>query len=85
MWLCLGRCVLGVVCWALCSGLLVCACGGESLAVCGFVSFAENVVGFVCAACMGIWVSARAACFFRGAARLATFILVTQASTFIAS
>ena len=56
-------------------------CVGVCLAVCGSVSFAAPVMGFlgvVGVACVGVWVFASSVCFFRGAARLAAFVLVTH-------
>ena len=37
-----------------------------------------GVLGVVGVACVGVWVFASSACFFRGAARLAAFVLVTH-------
>ena len=59
----------------------VCGCVGMCLAVCGSVPFAEGVTGFLCvmgAACVGVWVFASSVGFFRGAARLAAYVLVTH-------
>ena len=56
---------------------------GVCLAVCGSVSFVAPVMGFlgvVGVACVRVWVFASSVCFFRGAARLAAFVLVTHAS-----
>ena len=54
-WLLFG-CVWGVVFVCLCVG--VCVGVHMCLAVCGSVSFAERLMGFVCVACVGIWVCA---------------------------
>ena len=51
------------------------------MAVCGSVSFAAPVMGFlgvVGVACVGVWVFASSVCFFRGAARLAAFAKAEQ-------
>ena len=56
-------------------------CVGVCLAVCGSVSFVAPVMGFlgmVGAACVGVEVFALSVCFFRGAARLAAYVLVTH-------
>ena len=58
---------------------MLCGCVGMCLAVCGSVSFAEGVMGVLCVmgvACVGVWVYAWSACFFRGAACLSGFLLV---------
>lgn len=54
----------------------VCWCVGVSLAVCGSVSLAAPVMGEMF---VGVLVFASSACSFRGAARLAAFVLVTLA------